>query len=66
MDHPPTEHATEPAVEPDLPGSPAAERQGCCCSVLLNRHTRDHDGFVDPRCPLHGSAEHRSELPSTS
>jgi hypothetical protein len=42
------------------PGSPGALRDGCRCSVLLNRPVGqgpddDHPGFVNPLCPVHGS-----------
>jgi hypothetical protein len=65
MDHDRTDHDTA------RPGSPAAERRGCRCSVLLNRHTPDQGGdepagFVNPLCPVHGPTELGSELPSTS
>ncbi len=44
------------------PGSPGALRDGCRCSVLLNRAVGqgpddDHPGFVNPLCPVHGSVE---------
>ncbi|MDT7745467.1 MAG: hypothetical protein QOE59_4545 [Actinomycetota bacterium] len=42
------------------PGSPGALRDGCRCSVLLNRAVGqgpddDHPEFVNPLCPVHGS-----------
>ena len=42
------------------PGSPGALRDGCRCSVLLNRAVGqgpddDQPGFVNPLCPVHGS-----------
>ena len=42
------------------PGSPGALRDGCRCSVLLNRAVEpgrdaEHPGFVNPLCPVHGS-----------